>query len=186
MKIEFNYFWGLLGFMGVLGYVLENPVYYAFFAFFLLFLVPVFNEKELEKNSDVKKSISSSSYDLHKLSMWIASAALLICGLVLIIWKTIDDTIALIIFLSIIILSSNYFQSIGMDKPKDERLRKIGTMAATWSWYTTLSFVGFLLVFSSWGGREYNAAEAFGVTIFVMVLTMLVSSAYFNYKGDAE
>jgi hypothetical protein len=59
-------------------------------------------------------------------------------------------------------------------------------MAATWSWYTTLSFVGFLLVFSSWGGREYNAAEAFGVTIFVMVLTMVVSSAYLNYKGDAE
>lgn len=184
MKLEFNYFWGILGFLGILGYVLENPVYYAFFAFFLLFLVPVFNEKEPEKNSNVKKS--SNNYDLHKVSMWIASAALLICGLVLIIWKTIDDTIALVVFLSIIILSSNYFQSIGMDKPKDERLRKIGTMAATWSWYTTLSFVGFLLVFSSWGGREYNAAEAFGVTIFVMVLTMVVSSAYLNYKGDAE
>lgn len=184
MKLEFNYFWGILGFLGILGYVLENPVYYTFFVFFLLFLVPVFNEKEPENNSNVKKS--SNNYDLHKISMCIASAALLICGLVLIIWKTIDDTIALIIFLSIIILSSNYFQSIGMDKPKDERLRKIGTMAATWSWYTTLSFVGFLLVFSSWGGREYNAAEAFGVTIFVMVLTMVLSSAYLSYKGDIE
>lgn len=184
MRIEFNYFWGLLGFMGVLGYVLENPVYYAFFAFFLLFLVTVFNKKDSDENSEAKKI--SDNYDLHKVSMWIASASLLICGLVMIIWKTIDDTIALVVFLSIIILSSNYFQSIGMDKPKDERLRKIGTMAATWSWYTTLSFVGFLLVFSSWGGREYNAAEAFGVTIFVMVLTMVVSSAYLNYKGDAE
>lgn len=183
MKTEFNYFWGLLGFLGVLGYVLENPIYYIFFAFFILFLVPVFKKNDSENFNDEN---DSDSYDLSKLAVWMAYIVLALSGLVLIIWKTMDDTIALTIFLSIMILSVNYFPSIGMDKPKDERLRKIGTMAATWSWYATISFIGLLLVFSSWNGREYNAAEAFGITIFVMAITTIVSSAYLSYKGDIE
>lgn len=183
MKIEFNYFWGLLGFLGLMGYVLENSIYYIFFAFFLLFLVPVFNKDE--EGKDYRKN-RTDNYDLSKIIVWLAYTALTISGLVLIIWKTVDDVIAVTIFLSIMILSVNYFPSIGMDKPKDERLRKIGTMAATWSWYATISFIGFLLVFSSWSGREYNAAEAFGVTIFVMAITNIISSAYLSYKGDIE
>jgi hypothetical protein len=119
--------------------------------------------------------------------MWSASAALILSGIVLIIWKTIDDTIAIVVLLSIVVLSSNFFQSIGMEKPtKDERIRKIGTAAATYSWYATLSFVSFLLVFSYWGGREYNAAEAFGVTILTMISTMVVANVILSRKGDIE
>jgi len=65
--------------------------------------------------------------------MWLTSAALIIFGIVLIIWKTLDDTIAIVVLLSIVILSTNFFQSIGMEKPaKDERIRKIGTAEDTY------------------------------------------------------
>jgi hypothetical protein len=36
-----NWFWGLTGFLGILGFILKEPAYYAFFAFFLFFLEPV-------------------------------------------------------------------------------------------------------------------------------------------------
>lgn len=180
MKIKFNWAWGFLGVLGLLGYVLNEPLYYAFFAFFIFFI----GIKDQEKRNKYEKG---DEIDLYKISMWLTSAALIISGIVLIIWKTIDDTIAIVVLLSIIILSTNFFQSIGMEKPaKDERIRKIGTAAATYSWYGTLSFISFLLVFSYWGGREYNAAEAFGVTILTMVSTMVVANAILSRKGDIE
>lgn len=37
MKVKINWFWGLLGFLGLVS----GPYMYAFFAFFLFFLEPV-------------------------------------------------------------------------------------------------------------------------------------------------
>ncbi len=186
MKIKFNWGWGFLGVLGLLGYVLNEPLYYVFFVFFIFFIGLPVQKKDGDQIKKKEKS-QTDELDLYKLSMWLASAALIVSGLVLVIWKTMDNTIAIVIFLSIVILSTNFFQSIGMEKPtKDERLRKIGTVAATYSWYATLSFISFLLVFSYWGGREYNAAEAFGLTILVMVSTMHVANIILNRRGDIE
>ncbi|MFH1106675.1 MAG: isoprenylcysteine carboxylmethyltransferase family protein [Candidatus Micrarchaeota archaeon] len=44
MKMEADWYWGCLGFLGMLGYSLNEPLYYAFFAFFLFFLRPVFRK----------------------------------------------------------------------------------------------------------------------------------------------
>ena len=64
-----------------------------------------------------------------------------------------------------------------MDKTaRDERLRKIGTLAATWSWYITLVFVVFLVISMYWAQRIHDPIELMGVTIFVMVTTMLVAN----------
>jgi len=39
-KVRIHWFWGLIGCLGILGFILNEPLYYAFFAFFLFFLEP--------------------------------------------------------------------------------------------------------------------------------------------------
>ena len=185
METKFNYYWGLLGILGLLGYVLENPVYYVFFGFFLLFLVPDFNkpaEKSGKKESDIE-----SNYNMYKLSIWIGSAALIVDSVVLIIWKTMNDFVAIGLLLGILIYGISFFAYIGIDKTsRDERLRKIGTYSATYSWYITLIFVIYLLITMYWGQNIHNPIELMGVTIFVMVSSMLVANTVLSRRGDIE
>lgn len=186
MEVKFNYFWGIMGFLGILGYVLENPIYYAFFAFFLLFLVPVFN-KSGKTNENDKISKDGSSYDLYNVSIWLGSAVLIVDSLILIIWKTMDDFAAIGLLLGIMVYMANFFAYIGMDETaRDERLRKIGTYAATYSWYITLVFVVFLVISMYWAQRMHDPVELLGVTIFVMVTTMLIANTILSRKGDID
>ncbi|MDO8870185.1 MAG: hypothetical protein Q7V10_05480 [Methanobacteriaceae archaeon] len=183
MKIEFNYFWGILGFLGVLGYVLENPIYYAFFAFFILFLVPLFNKKENVEEG--KKWLGN--YNWHNISIWLGSAALMLSGFIMMATKTMNDLVSVMLLLGIMALVSNFFTYVGMDKKaQDERLRKIGTYATTYSWYITLTFVSFLVLSMYWGQNIRNPIELMGVTIFVMTSTMLVANTILGHKGDID
>lgn len=128
-------------------------------------------------------------YDQYKISMrlmWIGSAILLICSVYMIILKTLNDVIAISVLISAMLIITSFFSYIGMDRPKDERLMKIGTRSATWSWFTTLGFVCFLLFSGFYSNRQFQPAELFGLVIFVMVSTMLVVNTYFNLKGDVE
>ncbi len=40
-KVKVHWFWGFVGCLGVLGFILKEPLYYVFFSFFLFFLEPV-------------------------------------------------------------------------------------------------------------------------------------------------
>lgn len=40
-KVRIHWFWGFVGCSGVLGFLLAEPFYHAFFVFFLFFLEPV-------------------------------------------------------------------------------------------------------------------------------------------------
>ncbi|MFA5307958.1 MAG: hypothetical protein WC370_00545 [Dehalococcoidales bacterium] len=40
-KFRIHWSWGLLGLLGILGWMLEQPVFYWFFVLFLLFLEPL-------------------------------------------------------------------------------------------------------------------------------------------------
>ena len=139
MEIKFNYFWGILGFMGLLGYVLENPNYYVFFIFFLFFLIPIFNKTGQGKDAEQAKKETSvteelKSYNRYNLGIWLGSAILIVDSLVLIIWKTMNDIMAIGILLGIIVYVSSFLTYIGMKKHnREERLRKIGTTTATYS-----------------------------------------------------
>jgi NADH:ubiquinone oxidoreductase subunit 6 (subunit J) len=125
--------------------------------------------------------------DWYKISMWLASAALIIAGLVMIIWKTIDEALVITVLLGAIVIMFNFFQYLGMEKKsRDERIRKIGTLAATYSWYTTLVFMCFLLFSGYYAHRDFKVAELFGLVIFVMVSTMLIINSALNLKGDIE
>lgn len=124
---------------------------------------------------------------LYKFSMWLASAALAMIAIVLIVWKTIDDTIVLITLLAILVLISNFFVYIGMEKPmKDERTRKIGTMAATYAWYVTLAFTCFIMIYGYYTGRSFSGPEVFGIVIFTSVISVLAFNVYFGHIGDVE
>jgi L-asparagine transporter-like permease len=186
METKFNYFWGLLGILGLLGYVLENPVYYAFFAFFLFFLIPVYDKaKENGEKKGNKKT--KMNYDMYKISIWLGSAILLVDSFYLMATKTMNDFAAIGLLLGILIYVSSFFASIGMEKTaRDERLRKIGTLAATWSWYITLVFVSFLVVSMYWSQRIHDPIELMGLTIFVMISTMLVANAILSRIGDID
>ncbi len=186
MKTKFNYFWGILGILGLLGYVLENPVYYAFFAFFLFFLVPVY-DKATENREKKENKKHERNYDMYKISIWLGSAILLVDSFYLMATKTMNDFAAIGLLLGILIYVSSFFASIGMEKTaKDERLRKIGTLATTWSWYITLVFVSFLVVSMYWSQRIHDPIELMGLTIFVMISTMLVANAILSRIGDID
>jgi hypothetical protein len=185
MEHNFNYFWGLLGILGLLGYVLETPVYYVFFAFFLLFLVPLFNKTEKNRKDNLPSI--DKNYNKYKLGILIGSAILIVDSLYLMAYKTLNDLTAIGFLLGIIIYVGSFFAYIGMEKTaKDERLRKIGTLAATWSWYITLVFVCFLLVSMQWAGRIHNPVELMGLVVFVMVTTMLIANTILSQIGDLE
>ena len=186
METKFNYYWGLLGVLGLLGYVLENPIYYVFFAFFLLFLGPFISRLG---NSEGEKSSKNvfNNYDMYKVSIWLGSVALIVDSLVLIIWKTMNDLVAIGLLLGIVIYGISFFAYMGMDKTaRDERLRKIGTYSATYSWYITLVFVVYLVITMYWSQNIHNPAELMGVTIFVMVSTMLIANTVLSRRGDIE
>ncbi len=124
---------------------------------------------------------------LYNVSLWLGSAALVISGVALIIWKTFNDIIVTVAFAGILVLVSGLFYYLGMEKPvKDERTRKIGTLAATYSWLVTLAFMCFLMVTGYWSHRVFAPEELFGLIMFVMVVSMLAINAYLGRREDVE
>lgn len=196
MNAEINYYWGMMGILGFLGYILENPVYYVFFTFFILFLIPVYNKKwnhnvkedsNRSKEKNRQTSTMGKNYNLQNVSIWLGSAALMFSGLTLMITKTMSDLLSVILLLGIMALMTNFFTYVGMDKKaQDERLRKIGTFATTYSWYITLVFVSFLVINMYWAQNIHNPLELMGVTIFVMTSTMLIANTILSRKGDID
>jgi hypothetical protein len=125
-----------------------------------------------------------NTINTHNVPIWLGTILLIISGLLLITGKKVDQIIALMVLLGIMSIMVNFFNYVGMEKPRDERLQKIGTLSATYSWYITLVFISFLLITSFWAGRERNMAETIGITIIVMSASLLAINTYLTSKGD--
>lgn len=120
-------------------------------------------------------------------SFWLGAVVLLVASAHMFVTHALNDITAVALLFGIMMTLASYFTYIGMDKEgRDERARKIGTMAATLSWYVSLMFIGFVAVFGFWGGRQFTAAEAFGVTIFLMTAIMAAVTIYYHFRGDVE
>ena len=52
--MKLHWAWGLIGSLGVLGYLLHEPLYYVFFVFFLFFLEPVARNRKKQDNGSAK------------------------------------------------------------------------------------------------------------------------------------
>jgi hypothetical protein len=121
------------------------------------------------------------------ISYWAGSLLLMAVAAVIYITQKIDDITAAAALLGVLLMVSSVFEYIGVGRSApDERARKIGTLAATWSWYITVSFTGMLLVFSYWNGREFTTAHLLSTIVFIMTSSMLIINAYFRLKGDVE
>ena len=186
--VKFNFFWGLIGFLGILGYILKNAVYYVFFIFFLFFLEPFSKSgKNAGKGGKKCKKYTNNPYFEYNVSIWFGSVILMISGVILMATKTMTDLLAVLMLLGIMAFITNFFSYVGMDeKTKDERLRKIGTFATTYSWYITMVFVSFLVITMYWAQNIHNPLELMGVTMFVMVFTMLIANTILSRKGDID
>ncbi len=130
---------------------------------------------------------------VYNLITWIGSMELLLVAIVLLARSNMNfpsyDAIALSAAIGLIIYSGTLFYFLGMRKPAlDERTRKIGTTAMTYSWYATFAAVCFLIIFyyESAFQLRLDAGQIFGTILFVMVASMLAFTAYLNRRGDVE
>lgn len=170
VKIKFELILGLLGFLGILGYIFNEPLYYTFFSFFSFFFI-LFRDLKI---------------DVYRIITLFGSVALILSGLTLIVAKTTSYLLGIIVLLGILAFMISFFSYIGIDEPKDERLKKIGTVATTHSWYLTLIFISFIIINSIWSGNESIGIEKLGLILFVMVATMVSVNIYLNWKGDVD
>jgi SNF family Na+-dependent transporter len=91
------------------------------------------------------------NFNSYNVSIWFGSVALMVSGLIMMATKDMSDLLAVILLIGIMALMTNFFTYVGMDKKaQDERLRKIGTYATTYSWYITIVFVSFLVITMYW------------------------------------
>ena len=105
-------------------------------------------------------------YILNKGLIWIGSIILMICAVYIIILKTLNDFITIAVLIGGLIIITSFFSYIGMDNPKDERLMKLGTISATWSWFATLGFICFLIFSGFYSNRQFQPTELFGLVYF--------------------
>ncbi len=122
-----------------------------------------------------------------KLSMWLGYLVMIGLGLAMAVFDWSDGNASLAIIFCVVIFTANFFGFLGMEKPtKDERARKIGTYAATYSWYITLVAMCFLVIWDIAFGLKLSVARFFGIVLLVMVMSMMAINAYKGYKGDVE
>jgi hypothetical protein len=126
-------------------------------------------------------------------TMWIGVFELLMLAVALFMRSNANfpeyDAIALVAAIGLITFGGNLFYFLGMQKPAmDERTRKIGTAAMTYSWYVTLIAICVLvmLYYASPFRLMLDAGQIFGALLLVMVSSMLAFITYFNRKGDVE
>jgi uncharacterized membrane protein YhaH (DUF805 family) len=120
-------------------------------------------------------------------SFWLGSLLLIITVAIIYVGQEINDITAVGVLLGVLLMLSSFFDFIGASQDaRDERARRIGTMAATWSWYVTIAFTGMVLVFSYWNGREFTTTQLLSTIVFIMAASMVVAYIILNLKGDVE
>lgn len=177
VKTELKFIFGLLVILGILEYIFKSTI---------LFYYVIFPLGGLLVSYFITDAKNEGKIDVFKISIWIGSAALILSGVILAVTKTMNNILAAVIFVGVLAFMISFFSYIGMEEPKDERLRKIGGAAATHSWHITLLIICSFLVSSIWSGEEYIRISSLGLILLVMVATMIGGNIYFNMKGDVE
>jgi hypothetical protein len=122
------------------------------------------------------------------LSVFLGGILLVICGVLLMLGDTLDNILWLEVLIGLGLFGGGLFEFLGLSKPlKDERVARIGTRAATYSWYAVLVLVGFLaMVFGFGGGYKITMSQAVGMILIVMVTSILILNWYLGRQGDVE
>jgi hypothetical protein len=122
-----------------------------------------------------------------KASMWLGYAVMIGLGIVLAVFEWSDGNATLAVIFAVVIFTANFFGYLGMEKgSKDERAQRIGTYSATYSWFITLVAMCFLFIWDVAFNMHMSVARFLGITLLVMVLSMMLINAYKVHKGDVE
>ena len=125
----------------------------------------------------------------NKLRLVFGSILLLVAVALLVFWKNIEGVIitALIAGGVASIITGFSRQLRYRDMPeKDERTRKISAFATAYSWVITLIFISLLVMVNHFNLLKMDVTQVLGLTLFVMLVTMIGLRAYFKRKGDVE
>ncbi len=122
------------------------------------------------------------------ISMLLGGALLVATGILMIVENNLDDILWLEILLGLGLFGGGLFEYLGLREPlKDERTARIGTRAATYSWYVVLVMVGFLgMVYGMGGGYKISMPQATGAVLITMVVSIMMFNRYLGRKGDVE
>ncbi len=122
------------------------------------------------------------------ISMVLGGALLVFSGVLMLMNDTLDGILWLEVLLGLGLFGGGLFEYLGMSKPlKDERTARIGTRAATYSWYSMLVLVSFMaMVFGFGGGDKLTMPQAVGAMLIFMVVSILGFNWYLGRKGDVE
>jgi hypothetical protein len=144
----------------------------------------------MEKKNEIKptKGKNEDQVKAKTISVFIGGAMLVACGFVIITGDTIGEILWLWVLIGLGLFGGGLFEFLGLSKPlKDERVARIGTRAATYSWYATLTLVGFMaMVFGMGGGHKITMPQAVGATLIVMVASILLLNWRLGRAGDLE
>jgi hypothetical protein len=122
-----------------------------------------------------------------KASMGLGYLVMLGIGAVLVIWEPADGNVSLALLFCVAIFTANFFAHIGIQRPsKDERARRIGTMAATSSWFVTLVLMCFVYIWAVAFNFPMSMARFLGILLIVMIASMAILNFSFGRKGDIE
>ncbi|WP_424358841.1 hypothetical protein [Methanocella sp. MCL-LM] len=129
--------------------------------------------------------------DVQRIGLWIGALVLALDSICLIMIGEFEFVIAVGMGLGIVVISTNLWPYIGMQKPyKDERAARVGAMAGLSAWYISLVTAALAAVIlgylpASWN-IHLNAAQALGGVILVMVVSMVCIYEYMSWKGVTE
>ena len=180
MENKFKYVvLGFLVILGILGYIFKSSsiLYYLLISLLAGYLISTAVD-HLVKEAKNKGKMS--------LLTWLGSAILILSGIMIMVFNVTNIVFGILVFLGMFALMISFFYYIGMEEPKDERLKKIGTTATTYSWHLTLLIICSILISTIWSGNESISIASLGFILFVMVATMIGVNIYLNRKGDVN
>jgi hypothetical protein len=130
---------------------------------------------------------NSEQMGIVKVSMWLGYLVMLGLGVYLAVWQPADGNSTLIVLFCVVMFTANFFAYLGMEKPvKDERARKIGTTAATYSWFVTLCAMCFVYIWDVAFSLGMGVPRFLGIALLVMIVSMAGLNLYLGRKGDVE
>jgi uncharacterized membrane protein len=119
----------------------------------------------------------------------LAKVAVLAALLLLVLWSgvnTVSVSAVISMLIAIIVVGFLRWKRTAEVLESDERTKKLGAYAATYSWLFTLVLIAVLFWVDYFTVVKMTVAQVLGITLFVMVLSMNVFRWYFGKKGDVE
>jgi hypothetical protein len=119
----------------------------------------------------------------------IAKVAVLAALMLAVLWRgvnTVSVSAVISMIIAAIIAGFVRLKRAAEVPESDERTKKLGAYAATYSWLFTLVLIAVLFWVDYFTVVKMTVAQALGTTLFVMVLSMNMFRWYFSRRGDVD